>query len=127
MESPITDVVERTQQNKKKVIQHYHLLRNICSRQLLTVPDTSILVEGPAKLKFKKIRGCKKEWLSEYLDEFMWREKYGTKEMLCSTTFYLMLHRYISCKPIPIVRDNYVVKSCILDSDRKALYVKMYI
>ncbi|XP_071965519.1 uncharacterized protein [Antedon mediterranea] len=34
-----------------------------------------------AKSKLKAMKGVKREWLSEYLDEFMWREEFG-KDLL---------------------------------------------
>ncbi len=30
------------------------------------------------KIKLKRMRGCHKDELSSYLDEFMWKERYGT-------------------------------------------------
>ncbi|XP_071963955.1 uncharacterized protein [Antedon mediterranea] len=36
-----------------------------------------------AKSKFKAMKGVKREWLNEYLDEFMWREEYGKDLLQC--------------------------------------------
>ena len=40
------------------------------------------------KYKFKRMKGCSKEMLGGYLDEFLWRERYGTTRLFtaCAET-----------------------------------------
>ena len=41
-----------------------------------------------AKIKLKRMRGCHRSQLPSYLDEFMWRERYGKKADDVLTNIY---------------------------------------
>ena len=43
------------------------------------------------KIKFKRMKGCHQN-LPGYLDEFMWRERYGRNLMIHLITSYVTLH-----------------------------------
>ena len=47
-----------------------------------------------AKMKIKAMRGCTKEQLSSYLDEFMWKERHGR------TPFHNMLQHVAEFYPV---------------------------
>ncbi len=43
-------------------------------------PVTGVRIESywnRIKIKFKRMKGCSREMMDGYLDEFMWRERYG--------------------------------------------------
>ncbi len=40
------------------------------------------------KTKFKRMKGCSKQMLDGYLDEFMWRERYGTVKRQALVNLY---------------------------------------
>lgn len=74
--------------NKTAMLPHYRMLQGIL--QSTTAFTYRIPVTGDhtnniqsywerVKGKLKKMKGCKHELIPSYLDEFLWKDKYGDK------------------------------------------------
>jgi transposase-like protein len=50
------------------------------------------------KLRLKRMKGCHRHMLPSYLDEFMWRERYGKTRL---DAFQNMMADIADCYPVP--------------------------
>ena len=68
------------------VLLLYHQLPHMAQSTTLLILWTQVQVFtqniesywNEAKMKLKRMKGCHAEQLPSYLDEFMWRERFGT-------------------------------------------------
>lgn len=77
-------IVHSDQWSSTVKFQHYQMLDKM---KLLTTPlNLSVLLESywnRVKTKIKQMKGCHEHQLASYLDEFMYRERYGTTAHEC--------------------------------------------
>lgn len=88
-------------------VDYYKFLRDICTWKLLQTPDqldrTDVEVQRKAKAFLRRIEVKSKDMDPSYVDEFLWRERFGTPNHLA---FYNILRHIAERYPcwIKVVR-----------------------
>jgi hypothetical protein len=77
-QTKVSTTVKQVEIGEKMVIQMYQYLRDVCTTKLL---DTSIQLGSQdvvkAMYRFKEMKGVSSHLLPSYLDERMWRDRWG--------------------------------------------------
>jgi hypothetical protein len=77
-QTKVSTTVKQVEIGEKTVIQMYQYLRDVCTTKLLNTPihlGSQDVVK--AKYRFKEMKGVSSHQLPSYLDERMWRDRWG--------------------------------------------------